>query len=441
MGRLYISLLGPLEANLDGASVDGLGSQRVRALLAYLAAEQERPHTRQALAALLWPEAAEESARSSLRSALSRLRRAIGDPDDGPPVLLVTRETIQFNPACDHWLDTEAWDARSPDEMEAALGLVRGEFLEGLAVSKAAPFEEWLSTLRDRWRRALLARLHELAEHHAAQRDHSRALTLARRLVEAEPWQEEGQRLLMRILAESGQRSAALAQYEVCRDALRQELGVAPARETTALYEAIRGESVGPGRSRGHSLPSPLFPLIGRVAELAEIASLLSRDGPRLLTLVGPGGCGKTHLALEAASRMAPGFGDGACFVSAAPLGAVGEIVYASAAALGYSFEKGGDEQQVRAQLLEHLRGKRLLLILDNLEHLPEAGDLAQEMVREAPGLALLATSRARLNVPAEQVLVLEGLPCPSPEPGQDLGACDSVQLFLEGARRANSSF
>jgi WD40 repeat protein/DNA-binding SARP family transcriptional activator len=251
MARLSLSLLGPFQAIGEEKPVTGFESNKVKALLAYLATEADRPHPRETLAGLLWPDYPDRSALSNLRSALANLRQAIGDRQAEPPFLLITRDTIQFNPASDYALDILTFQnpAEQPlDPLEQAVAACRGSFLEGFFLSDSPPFEEWLLVKREQLNRHMQAALHRLAAHYEEGGEYERAITYARKQLELEPWDEPAHRQLMRALALNGQRSAALAQYETCCRLLAQELGVEPSYETTALYESIRDQLLAPAR-------------------------------------------------------------------------------------------------------------------------------------------------------------------------------------------------
>ena len=254
MAHLAISCLGPLQVTLDGRPAEGFKSAKVRALLVYLAVEADRPHRRELLAGLLWPEWPDRDALGNLRSALSNLRRVIGDRTAEPSFLLVTREMLQFNLASDHSLDVVPFSdphrslgppgsTELPDDlslMEEAVARYRGEFLEGFSLSGCAAVEEWVLLKRGQIANRMMSTLRILALAYEGRRDFARARSYVRRQIELEPWHEEAHRHLMRLQALDGQRSAALAQYQTCLRLLNDELGVAPAAETTGLYEQIR---------------------------------------------------------------------------------------------------------------------------------------------------------------------------------------------------------
>ncbi|MGD2166437.1 MAG: BTAD domain-containing putative transcriptional regulator, partial [Anaerolineae bacterium] len=318
MSRLSLSLLGPFEVALDEQSVTDFESDKVRALLAYLAVERDRPHRRDSLAGLLWADWSDRAARTNLRNALANLRTAIGDRHAQPPFLLITRETIHFNTASDHWLDVIAFRSRveadqpAARELEEAVDLYRGGFLEGFFVKDSPTFEDWSLLTRERLQRQALSALRWLAEHYERRGDYEQASDYAWRQVELEPWQEQAHQQLMRLLALSGRRGAALAQYETCRRLLAEELGVEPAEDTTRLYDKIRDgelEVTAPLGISAAELPSflhekkegeverPIF--VARKREVAQLDAFLGKalaGRGRVAFVTGEAGSGKTAL-------------------------------------------------------------------------------------------------------------------------------------------------
>ncbi len=339
MAYLSLSLLGPFQVTLDGQPVRGFKSNKERALLAYLAVEADRPHRREVLAGLLWPEWPDRDALSNLRYALSNLRRVIGDRarppgrEAEPPFLLITRDSLQFNTASDHSLDVVAFTnltgrgrfASDADlsGWEKAVALYRGSFLEGFSVGDSPAFEEWALLTREQIARQMSSALHRLAAAYEQRGEYEQAQSHAWRQVELEPWDEAAHQQLMRALALSGQRGPALAQYETCRRLLAEELGVEPARETTRLYEQIRdGELSAPvplpaGPPAFIAEPPPFLDekepieverpvFVARERELAQLDRFLElalAGQGRVVFVTGEAGSGKTALVQEFSRR------------------------------------------------------------------------------------------------------------------------------------------
>jgi DNA-binding SARP family transcriptional activator len=264
MFRLSIRLLGPFEVLIGGRAIHGgaagFDSDKVRALLAYLAVEANRPHRRQALAGLFWPNSTEKSARANLRRALSNLRKVIGDRQSSNPVLCTTRQTIQFDQGDQVWVDVATFhellgqelpfdriaagaDDREQSEIARLAEVVAnygGPFLEGFSLNDNVAFEEWLVLKREQLRHQFLTALHKLAQYYEAQGAYEPAMRYVRRQVEVEPWSEPAQRQLMRLLAYTGQRTAALDQFAVHKRTLAAELGIEPEAATIQLYQQIQ---------------------------------------------------------------------------------------------------------------------------------------------------------------------------------------------------------
>jgi predicted ATPase/DNA-binding SARP family transcriptional activator/tetratricopeptide (TPR) repeat protein len=485
MARLELALLGGFHAAVDGAPISGFDADKTRALLAYLAVERAYPHRREALAGLLWPEFSDDAARRNLRYALFKLRQALGEDAAQPGFLEVTPQTVAVDPAGACESDVAAFAqllaacrahrhrrlaacATCHARFQQAVALYRGAFLQGFFLADCQAFEEWLLLKREGLQQAAVEALASLAHYHEARAEPDRALDYTYRLLALEPWREEAHRQAMRLLAQTGQRSAALAQYATCRAVLAADLQAAPDAATTALYERLRAAdapaflaAVPPA-----NLPPELTPFIGRETELRRLNEWLDSPDYGLLTILGPGGVGKTRLALHAATAQRGAFADGIYWapLDAGRPGAPGAQALATtiAQAVGLALQ-GPDEPS--NQVGAYLRAKELLLVLDNFEPLlgeaPDAGsalpsapgplDLLETIWREAPRVKLLVTSRTRLGLRGESLLDLEGLAFPAPAgasgavaepgPGTDLAAYSAVQLFLERARQVDAGF
>jgi len=458
MTQLTISLLGPLKITLDGEPITDFATDKARALLAYLVAEADHPHRRDTLAGLLWPDRPQRKARQNLRQTISYLRQAIRDRDengDSGPFLLVSRQTVQFNPDCDYWLDVAAFTTLvkaykghqhrrletclpCKRRMEQVAELYHGDFLTHFSLSDSSLFEEWALLKREWLHREAVEALYHLANYYERRGDYERARHYAWRQVELEPWREEAHRQLMRLLALDGQRSTALAQYETCRRALAEELGVGPTAETVTLYERIQaGEDFTP-LAPLYNLPPAPTPFVGREEELAELAELLANPDCRLVTLLGTGGIGKTRLALQVAADQVGAFAHGVYFVPLASVSSPEFILPTMANVLNLSFDGKQDPEE---QLLNYLREKEMLLVLDNLEHILEGSALLAKVLWHAPGVVLLATSRERVNLREERVYEIEGLTYPKDQAAEEIESYSAVELFVQAARRIQRKF
>jgi predicted ATPase/DNA-binding SARP family transcriptional activator len=425
--ELRLTLLAGLRLARGEAPLTGL--RKELALLCYLAVTG-RPHSRAELAGLLWADMPDAQAAGNLRKALSNLNDIAG------PHLSITRQEVAFNRAGPYWLDVERFASRVqtglPDDDPAAwreaVGLYRGDFLQGFYVRDAPAFEDWMLQEREQLRGLAVRALQRLADYEAAHRDYAAALEHTRRWLALEPWREEAHRQLMTLLARSRQRSAALAQYEICRRVLRDELGVEPAPETAALAEHIRLDDLAPP----NNLPAMPTAIVGRQPELAQIARYLDRPECRLLTLVGLSGMGKTRLALEAARRQIDRFPDGVFWVPLAGVRSADFLIPALAEAVGLVLH-GGD--QPGSQLFPYFSEKRLLLLLDSFERVLDAAEVVARLLAQAPGVKVLATSTERLHLQGEWLLSVGGLSVPEAAVGPALEEHSAVQMFVQRAQ------
>ena len=497
MARLELFLLGPPRLERDGVPLE-FDTRKILALVAYMAVsglEAGEAHVRRdSLLALLWPELEPSRARAVLRRNLSLLRRALEDE-----WLVVDRQTISTGAGADFWLDVDRFRRlvragethdhppeqvclECLDALAEAVALYQGDFLEGFGLRDSVAFDDWQFFQAEELRQELASALERLVHGHSARGQHEAALPYARRWLALDPLHEPAHQQLMQLYAQTGQRSAALRQYAESVRILDEELGLAPAEETTALYEQIRAmpaaDATGaPGLGEGlelsirtvlprHNLPAQTTPFIGREEELAEVSARLQDPECRLLTLLGPGGIGKTRLALRVAENLTEvkpgGFEHGVFFVPLAPLRTAEGVVPAVAEALGYSFHtdvEGSPRTTPHQQLLDYLSRKQLLLVMDNVEHLladgtrPDNGngrgvtEFVTGVLSTAPGIKILSTSRTSLKVQGEHVYPLAGLQVPDatlPAPAHDwqaLRGYSAIELFVQGGQQVRPDF
>lgn len=444
---LQIRLLGGLHVSQGDVAITGFVSTKVAALLAHLAVTR-RAHQRHALATLLWGEMDDASAANNLRQALSNLRKLVD------PYLLIARETVQFSSDLPVSLDVAIFEqallaahsqplATRTTTLQCACNLYQGDFLAGVIVRDAPDFDEWLLAQRVRLREQAIHALHTLGDLYLAQAMYDRALDCAMRLLALDSWRESAHRQMMLALAHSGQRVAALSQYETCRRILAVELGVQPSEETTALAARIRVA----GATPRHNLPPPVS-VVGRAEEMAAINLRLLHTDCRLLTLTGAGGMGKTRLALYAAQQAHQRglFLDGVFWVELITATTVTAFLSAIASALGLQMSDG---KPMLVQLLAYLRAKEALLVLDNFDYLLGESGAVRQILQQAPQVKLLITSREALNLQSEWYLPITGLPYPPPgvnaigvaSKADAVEAFASVQLFLARAHAVRPNF
>ncbi len=470
MTRLAINVLGEFQVFVEGTPISAFESDKTRALLVYLAVESGRSHRRGSLAGLLWPDCPEQAARHNLSQALFNLRLAVGDHTARPPFFLINRQEIQINRESDYSLDLDQFNAyysasgndqggENADysyhlqQLEEMVRIYRGEFLQQFYVEDSAEYEDWILVQREALHLQVINALTILANEYERLGDFQTAHRYALQQLALDPWREEAHYQIMRLLALDGQRSAALAQYESCRKVLADELGVKPSPKTQDLYEQLRSDTFNlkaeqqpPASSPPiHNLPIPMTPFIGREQELAELALMIIDPECRCIAFSGPGGIGKTRLALQAAEVHRDRFAHGCAFISVASVGSVVEVIPAIANGISFTFSGTVDP---KIQLLNYLREKQMLLIVDNVEHLlvedHQQGaitDLLIEIIHDAARVKLLVTSRESLNLQEVCSFEVQGLAVPQLEQIDGSGEYGAVSLFVQRARRACPGF
>lgn len=441
---LEVRLLGLFDIKHDKTPVI-ISSRPAQSLFAYLILYSGVSHRREKLAGMLWPDSLEETARDNLRHALWRIRKALPSKKKNE-YLIANDMTITFNSSSEYWLDTSALDKvgedASADELISVLSGYQGELLPGF-------YDEWVMLEREH--------LFSIFEHHMARlmsllHDEKRWLDI---LNWGERWIKLGQkpepayRALMSAHAAKGDMAKVEVTYVRCVKSLK-EFGIEPSERTKMLYANLKSGKETPQvgflptkpftKEVSSNIPVPLTSFIGRENELKEIAKLLSSS--RLFTLTGPGGVGKTRLAIQAANDSIKKFKNGVFWVNLVAL-SDGDLIPQEIAQL-LNVREVSNVPLIEG-LINHLKLKESLLVIDNCEHLINAcAQYAEQLLAACPGLKVLATSIEALGLFNETVWQVPSLPLPETRAVlslEELLGFASIQLFSDRAGIAKTGF
>jgi predicted ATPase/DNA-binding SARP family transcriptional activator len=441
---LEVRLLGTFEIKYKKKSIS-ISSRPSQSLFAYLLLSAGTSHRREKLAGMLWPDSLEETARDNLRHSLWRIRKAL-PPTPKAEYLLTDDLSIAFNASSEYWLDAAELEKlrenTSAAELISVLSEYQGELLSGF-------YDEWVELEREH--------LSSIFEHHMA-----RLLSLLKaenRWLDVLDWSERWIKLgkkpepafqaLMSAHAAKGDMSKVAATYERYVKSLR-EFGIEPSKPTKELYENLKSGKDIPNpisistklvaKEISSSIPVPLTSFIGREKELREIARLLSSS--RLVTLTGPGGVGKTRLAIQTANDANKKFKD--CVFWVDLVGLSDENLIPQQIAQSLNIREISNEPLIET-LKTYFKPKQILIVLDNCEHVIRAcAEYAEQLLAACPGLKVLATSIEALGLFNENTWQVPSLPLPEmqgPLSLKDLKEFASIELFSERAGNAKSGF
>lgn len=449
MGPIWrVRMLGDLQAESADTSINRFRTRRVGLLLAYLATYQDRSHSREELADMLWPELEPEHAKRNLRQALSSLRRHLEPPGIPAGAVLDTRQSlVSLNP---EYLRTDVAEfVRHIREgsLERAIELYRGDLLPGF-------YEEWVQRerlhLEDQYVSALQGAI-LVAE---TDRRFEDAIRFVRLALGKDGLREDLHASLIRLYLAAGRPQSAVQQFEEWQAISLNELKCEPDPALAAMVSPVRriGETKAntlvpipelvfavsdEPTSPVSKLPVQLTRFFGRNRELEHGELAIAARRTRLLTLIGPAGTGKTRISIEIGRAMVERFGWNVWFVPLADISDGANLIDATLNTLKIG-EKSGDPIEA---LAARLSGDRNLIILDNLEHILEAAVSGVEaLLNGLPNVSLIVTSRQSLKLNGEQEVDLATLPIPAPEDAEaatltDLASVPSVQLFVDRAR------
>lgn len=433
---LRITLLGRFHIEHHAQAIQ-LSTRKTESLLAYLILHPW-PHGREKLAALFWGDSSDAEARNSLRNALASLNKKLGHP-----LLIIDRHTVSLNREYPLIVDALEFEVQAGEYLSNAASRLQQINIELYQNDLLTDFyDDWIFPLREYYRSLFIQTLLGIIQQLRSSSEYEKAIEYALRVITFDPANEQAHQHIMFCHAAKGDRSAAIKQYEKYVKILKEDLGVEPDSETTALYEWVKHTPPAANlpEARITNLPIPLTSFIGRRDELNHIREIL-KSAP-LLTLTGPGGSGKTRLAIEAGRELTPSFKDGVWWVDLTALKDKDNILFSITKALGI---REVSNQTMLETLAHSLRPKHLLLILDNCEHLiKQCAQIAHYLLEQCDHLKILVTSRETLNIDGEKTRLIPGLSLPpqpiTPFTGRLL-EFEAIHLFNERAQNADSGF
>lgn len=405
---IQIRLLGRIQIDRDRVPVRGFESRKALALICYLAV-QGRAISRSELAALFWGDKSEAQSRANLSRVLHNNSKLL------PECLQIDRDSVQLVRSERYWVDVaEFLELTAQDQIAAlvsATQLFQGDLMQDCSLHNCPEFETWLLTQQEIWRQRVARVLKRLIDIHHDRGEYERGLNFASQLVALDPWREEAHRLMMLMLALSGQRVSALLQYKTCCRILANELGVSPCEETTTLYNRIQSglvrqksasmtQGVLSANTPWRHISTPVGVLEGET-EVQQILTRLDDQACHLLTLVRQDGERAIRLALQIAEDRRESFRDGVYRVLLTTQGSNSNFLFIIANALK---QASGAQTNLRTRLLNYLRDKDLLLVITDFD--PAFGQtvLLEDILKRAPHIKILVTSYKPLNLPAEWI-------------------------------------
>ena len=398
-----------------------LPSERRSHLLAFLALKRSWVG-RAEVAALLWPEQATKLAYTNLRKTLFRLQSwpyaSLMDVQGGALRFEVDTDVLAFE------------SSLRERNLADALAARRGELLAGFEDDSNEAWSSWLNFERDRlrtaWRNAAIDRL-------AGDIDPAEGVELSALLLEADPLDEAALRAHMTWLARDGRSARAREAYRDFAGRLAEDLGLAPGSDLKTLHDSLASPAALTVPLVATAPPTDADGFVGRAVELRRIATLFAGGECRLVSLVGPGGVGKSRLARRALQELGSAYSDGAAFVPLEDIASIDELGARIARELDIRLTGG---QEPLAQVIAYLRTRHVLLVLDNFEHLAPDASILERLLGACERLAMVVTSRVRLALAMEWMLPLEGLPFPEVEDLDRVDSFDAVRLFVQSSQR-----
>jgi len=411
-----ISLLGSFELEVNSKPVR-LPTRKAEGLLAYLVLYRGIQN-RGRLAALFWGDSTDQLARRSLRTALSALRKELGEG-----FVIADRETIQLNPDFPIWVDVHELGNQIKQGSKIEPKIYRDDLLQDF-------YDEWVLEEREQYRNLFINALQKNIQDLKANGEYQRAISLVQKIISLDAVNEQAYQQLIFCQHALGNRAEALKSFKECVHQLMEGLGVEPSEDTVALYEQVRKSTTSNTQFTKSNLPIPLTSFIGREQELNTLTEIFSTT--RLLTLTGVGGCGKTRLAVQLGTQLASQFADGAWWIELASIQDGSSLLPVLMKSLGIAESQIDSPEE---SLIKFLRPRHILLVMDNCEHVISAcANLIANLLSHCPDVKIFATSREALSIHGEIAWLVPSLSLPPIDHSADLMKWECPRLFFERA-------
>lgn len=465
MDKLRISLLDKIYIEKDGEAFNDFNSEQVLGLLGFLLVERSYEHSRESLINMFWPDATETSARNQLRISLFRIKQAFQDVLGGEALVIGSNRVTKVNPICNPWVDVYQFQSvveRYQDEflnsgslsasaiyeLDEALKLYKGEFLYDLKI-ETERFANWLFYKREQYRQYASWANNRLLEFHEGNRNFERCLQYTRFGLIQDPWNEKLHQQHLRFLMVTNRTEQATDHLNRLQQVFSKERGLELSEETLHLAQAIK-EGTQSSAWKSHAPTSvlsksgtltnfpPVFSFIGRENELNEIHRWIANPACRIISVVGPGGVGKTQLAIQSAMNSRELFPEGIFYVPLSSLSTSRLFATNLAQILGVTSVGAKATQSL---VLEALQNMQVLLVLDNVNQMSTLEFFLRNIIERAPNVKLLITSRQRLNIADEWVFEIPGLEFPKSGDGlrwEDALKYSAIRLFDQHAQEHN---
>ena len=454
--QITATFLGRSDIWVNGKLITDLSTIKAKSLLIYLVLEGKEPKSRSYLASLFWPDVPENTALHNLRQAIVLIKKSIENMHLRNDWIITSRDEIVIQPNvflnidvhhfCDGMKRLLGSLNSYPDRgfpiqsLQKLLSMYKGEFLKSLSLPDADLFEEWLTLNRESINQLAIRGSAWLFQYHEKRKEWHQALQIAENLVKLAPWDEEVHERLIHCLLMLSQRSAAVTHYHYAVHYFQEELKVEPGEYLQKAFKQINNDDKTRDSNKNENrqienLPRYATQFIGRSREIEILESWVTNPQCNIVTIIGPGGSGKTRLVKRLAELQVSLFRDGVYFVTLANCASATQIASTILSLIKGVAELKGDAVE---QLIQWAVKKKALLILDNVEDTSETASFAASLLEKSPDLLLVFTSYTALGLHGERIFKLQGLPLVAKDEKESNS--EAVQLFLSHLQRDQQS-